>query len=27
MTRRYTELNGEDLKMMHSKTSLLDRLR
>jgi integrase/recombinase XerD len=27
MTRRYTELNGEDLKLMHAKTSLLDRLR
>jgi integrase/recombinase XerD len=27
MTRRYTELNGDDLKLMHAKTSLLDRLR
>jgi site-specific recombinase XerD len=27
MTRRYTELNSEDLKMMHAKTSLLSKLR
>jgi integrase/recombinase XerD len=27
MTRRYTELNEEDLKMMQTKTSLLNRLR
>jgi integrase/recombinase XerD len=27
MTRRYTELNSEDLKMMHSKTSILNRLK
>jgi len=27
MTRRYTELNGDDLKQMHTKTSLLNRLR
>jgi integrase/recombinase XerD len=27
MTRRYTELNGDDLKIMHTKTSLLNRLR
>ena len=27
MTRRYTELNDEDLKQMHKKTSILSRLR
>jgi len=27
MTRRYTELNDDDLKQMHKKTSILSRLK